>query len=291
MLPGPYNITVEAIGFKTIHQNGVVVEVDQRARLDFALTVGSKTEIVTVRGSAPLLNTSDASVSTVIGNQFVENLPLNGRSFSSLIDLTPGVVLTPSNFYEQGQFSVNGQRPDANYFLVDGVSANLGTRRRLHFWARAGPASFRRPAHLEGPATWCRSMRWKSSAFRLPPLRRNMGALQALKYRWSPSPARTRFTALRSSTSATTSWMPTIGSPTPTVWRGPNCGRTISAACWAGRFRKDKLFFFGSYEGLRVRQPQVADTYVPSLASRQNAPAAAPAAAQRLPAAERAEPR
>src|SRR5271169_3595062 len=127
LLPGPYNITIEATGFKTIHQNGVAVEVDQRARLDFALTVGSNTESITVQGSAPLLNTSDASVSTLIGNQFVENLPLNGRSFSSLIDLTPGVVLTVSNSYEQGQFSVNGQRPDANYFLVDGVSANLGT--------------------------------------------------------------------------------------------------------------------------------------------------------------------
>ncbi len=83
-----------------------------------SLTIGSTTEIVTVQGSAPLLNTSDASVSTLIGNRFVENLPLNGRSFSSLIDLTPGVVLTPTNLYEQGQFSVNGQRPDANYFLV-----------------------------------------------------------------------------------------------------------------------------------------------------------------------------
>ena len=45
-------------------------------------------------GGAPLLNASDASVSTLIGNRFVENMPLNGRSFSSLIDLTPGVVLT-----------------------------------------------------------------------------------------------------------------------------------------------------------------------------------------------------
>ena len=93
LAPGPYNITVEANGFKTVHQNGVVVEVDQRARLDFALTVGSNAESITVEGIAPLLNTSDASVSTVIDHQFVENLPLNGRSFSSLIDLTPGVVL------------------------------------------------------------------------------------------------------------------------------------------------------------------------------------------------------
>src|SRR5260370_38505453 len=127
LIPGPYNITIEANGFKTVHQNGVVVEVDQRARLDFALTVGSNAESITVQGSAMLLNASDASVSTLIGNRFVENMPLNGRSFSSLINLTPGVVLTPSNFYDQGQFSVNGQRPDANYFLVDGVGANLGT--------------------------------------------------------------------------------------------------------------------------------------------------------------------
>ena len=95
LLPGPYNITVEANGFKTFHQNGVVLEAEQTARLDFALTNGSRTESITVEGSASLLNTSDASVSTLIGNQFVENLPLNGRSFSSLIDLTPGVVLAP----------------------------------------------------------------------------------------------------------------------------------------------------------------------------------------------------
>ena len=125
--PGPYNITVEASGFKTVHQAGIVLEADQQARMDFALTIGSRTETITVQGGAPLLNTSDATVSTLIGNQFVENMPLNGRSFSTLIDLTPGVVLVPTNQYEQGQFSVNGQRPDANYFTVDGVSANLGT--------------------------------------------------------------------------------------------------------------------------------------------------------------------
>ncbi len=124
---GRYDITIEQTGFRTLRQTGIVLEVDQRAMLNFTLSVGNTSESITVEGSAPLLNTSDASVSTVIGNQFVENLPLNGRSFSSLIDLAPGVVLTPANFYEQGQFSVNGQRPDANYFMVDGVSGNLGT--------------------------------------------------------------------------------------------------------------------------------------------------------------------
>jgi hypothetical protein len=78
-----------------------------------ARPVGSNEETITVQARAPPLNTSDASVSTVIGNQFVENLPLNGRSFSSLIELAPGVVLTPASYYEQGQFSVNGQRTAA----------------------------------------------------------------------------------------------------------------------------------------------------------------------------------
>ncbi len=125
--PGPYNITVEANGFKSVHQTGIVLEANQQARMDFGLTIGSTTETITVEGEAPLLNTSDATVSTLIGNQFVTNMPLNGRSFSTLIDLAPGVVLPATNFYDQGQFSVNGQRPDANYFTVDGVSANLGT--------------------------------------------------------------------------------------------------------------------------------------------------------------------
>ena len=72
------------------------------------------------------INTTDATVSTIVDRQFAENLPLNGRSFQTLILLTPGVVLTASNPSDNGQFSVNGQRPSSNYWMVDGVSANVG---------------------------------------------------------------------------------------------------------------------------------------------------------------------
>ena len=61
------------------------------------------------------MNTTDATVGTVIDRQFAENLPLNGRSFQTLIYLTPGVVATPVNPSDGGQFSVNGQRPSSNY--------------------------------------------------------------------------------------------------------------------------------------------------------------------------------
>src|SRR6202035_5239105 len=89
------------------------------------LKAGQVSAMVQVEGDAPLLNES-TSVSTVVDRQFVENLPLNGRSFQSLIALSPGVVLTKATAFTQGQFSVNGQRADANYFTVDGVSANVG---------------------------------------------------------------------------------------------------------------------------------------------------------------------
>ena len=76
-------------------------------------------ETVTVEGGPPLINTQDATVSTVVDRQFAENLPINGRSFQTLIQLTPGVVVTSSNY--DGQFSVNDQRPESNYWTVDGV--------------------------------------------------------------------------------------------------------------------------------------------------------------------------
>jgi len=272
LLPGPYNITIEANGFKTVHQKAVVVEVDQRARLDFALTVGSNTETITVQGSAPLLNTSDASVSALIGNQFVENLPLNGRSFSSLIDLTPGVVLTVSNSQEQGQFSVNGQRPDANYFLVDGVSANLGT-------AGSG-ATLRQGGAGQLPAT---------SAFGGTSNLASLDALEEFRIITSTFAPEygpgaqisvvtksgtntfhgTAFEYFRNDKLDANDWFANANGLVRPESRQSDFGDVLG-----GPIVKDKLFFFGSYEGLRVRQPQVADTYVPSLASRENAPAA-----------------
>ena len=127
LLPGVYRVEVERPGFKKLIKPDVILHVQDSLHIDFEMTVGSASESITVEGGAPLLNTESAAVSTLIENRFVENMPLNGRSFSSLIELTPGVVLTQSTFYDQGQFAINGQRPDSNYFTVDGVSANLGT--------------------------------------------------------------------------------------------------------------------------------------------------------------------
>jgi len=124
--PGQYQISVRKQGFKQVDLLGLIVNVQAHIEQNFRLEVGSIAESVTVEGSAPIINTESAAVSTVVDRQFAEDLPMNGRSFQTLIQLTPGVVLTVSNNQDSGQFSVNGQRAASNYWMVDGVSANIG---------------------------------------------------------------------------------------------------------------------------------------------------------------------
>jgi outer membrane receptor protein involved in Fe transport len=272
LLPGPYNITVEANGFKTVHQNGIVIEVEQRARLDFGLTIGTSAESITVEESAPLLNTSDASVSTVIGNRFVENMPLNGRSFGSLIDLAPGVVLTPSSFFEQGQFSVNGQRPDANYFMVDGVGANLG--KSASNLGQGGAGQLPATSAFGGMSNLVsldalEEFRIQTSTF-APEYGRTPGAQISVVTKSGTSTFHgTAFEYFRNDKLDANDWFANAHALARPELRQNDFGGVLG-----GPVKKDKLFFFGSYEGLRVRQPQVANTDVPTLASRQNAPAA-----------------
>src|SRR5262249_42165969 len=113
LAPGPYRIEVEKEGFKKIVHPDVILHVQDGVDMDVALEIGSRAETLTVMAGAPMVNTQSGTVSTVVDRAFVEQVPLNGRSFQTLIMLTPGVVVTPTVFNDQGQFSVNGQRADA----------------------------------------------------------------------------------------------------------------------------------------------------------------------------------
>ena len=109
-------------------QNASAVKpVDLSQQYDFIentfMNVGDRTDKRAVN-----INTVDAAVSTVVDRQFVANMPLNGRSFQSLLTLVPGVaaVVSSRGQGQSGSMSVNGQRTESNYFMVDGVSANTG---------------------------------------------------------------------------------------------------------------------------------------------------------------------
>jgi len=124
--PGRYRMEVTKDGFRIVNVTGLTVNVQDHLEQNFKLAVGSVSESVTVEGQASPLDRESATVSTVVDRHFAENLPMNGRSFQTLIQLTPGVVPTVSQAADSGQFSVNGQRTNANYWMVDGVSANIG---------------------------------------------------------------------------------------------------------------------------------------------------------------------
>jgi hypothetical protein len=91
--PGQYRIQVSKAGFKTVIKPDIVLNVQSALALNFTLPVGATSESVTVEAGTSRINTTDASLSTVIDRKFVANMPLNGRSFQDLIAMTPGVHL------------------------------------------------------------------------------------------------------------------------------------------------------------------------------------------------------
>jgi hypothetical protein len=230
---GRYRVTVELSGFKTIVKPDVDIHVQDNVALNFAMEVGSVIESVTVEGGAPLVS-MDPAVGTLVNRSFVENLPLNGRSFQSLIAVTPGVVLTRTTSEEQGQFSVNGQRADANYFMVDGVSANIGVTAGTILGQGGGGAlpgltAFGGTNNLVSIDA-LEEFRIETSTY-AP----EFAARRARRSRWSPGRARTSCTAPASTTSATMRSTPTTGLRTAAVCRNrPSVNRT-SAACSAAR--------------------------------------------------------
>jgi hypothetical protein len=139
---GLYRLSIRAIGFKTIVREGIKLDVGDNARMDFSLRLGDFRTEVTVHGDAPLINSENASVGTVIDSDTIDQMPLNGRGIQALIELSPGVVAVPVTAANRGQFAINGQRSDANYFTVDGVSANFALMKTFAPAAAGNPAPY-----------------------------------------------------------------------------------------------------------------------------------------------------
>ncbi|MCI0392533.1 MAG: TonB-dependent receptor [Acidobacteria bacterium] len=128
--PGTYRIEIEKQGFKTFSRDGVLIATGERLRVDGVISVGNISERVEVSATAPLLQTENADVNQSFEAKKIQELPINGRNFQSLIALIPGVV--PSNasvgIFDNPQgtqfLQVNGQNNSANNFQIDGVDNN-----------------------------------------------------------------------------------------------------------------------------------------------------------------------
>jgi hypothetical protein len=124
---GNYQLTVTAPGFSTTTQSHLTVAVSQHLEVNVQLKTGSATETVEVTTAPPQLQTSDASVGQVIGEKSVNSLPLNGRNFTFLAQLSAGVNTPQADTRgnaASGAFTANGLRPAQNNYLLDGIDNN-----------------------------------------------------------------------------------------------------------------------------------------------------------------------
>jgi hypothetical protein len=272
--PGTYRIQVSNTGFKTMIKPDIVIHIQDALAINFTLPIGAASELVTVTGGAPLVNTENAAVGTVIDRQFVENLPLNGRSFNTLLQLTPGVVIAAAPLgvaSSPGQFSIGGQRTNANAFSVDGVSANFGvvassnpgssgTGSQQAFSALGSTSSLVSVDDL-------REFRVETSSF-APEFGKSPGGQVILTTRSGGNDAHGgAFEYFRNNVLDANNWFANQASEPRAAERHNDFGGFLG-----GPLVKDKTFFFFSYEGARLRVPQTDAVQVPSEYARSIAP-------------------
>ncbi len=261
--PGKYRMEVEKPGFKTVVKSDIELHLQDTIAINFEMVIGSE-------AGATMINTTDASVSTVVDRNFAENLPMNGRSFQTLIQLTPGVVTVPSNPSDGGQFSVNGQRASSNYWMVDGVSANIGVSSNSQ--RGNGPGGTLASFSAQGGTNSLvsvdamREFRIETSTY-APEFGRTPGAQISILTRSGTNQVHgTAFDYLRNDLFDANDWFGNRAGLKKPEERQNDFGGTFN-----GPILKNRTFFFFSYEGLRLRLPQVGLTTVPDVTARQNA--------------------
>ena len=256
LIPGSYDVAVELAGFRKYVHKGVVLQVNQRARVDAALEVGGLTESTEVVGLAPLTRTDSGEMGEVIDERAVRELPLNGRNFASLVYLAPGI--TPgqagenlsgaSTFNPRGasNFNALGSSANTNAWLVDGIDNNeytfntvivapsVESVREFKVLTGSFSAEFGRGAGVVSVSTKSGSNAWHGTAF---------------DYLRNEAFDAKNFFALSSAVKAP-------------------LDRHQYGASLSGPIVKNKTFFFADYAGLKEERGTVFVNTVPTAATR-----------------------
>jgi len=272
--PGHYAMKISKASFEAVAVTGITLNIEDNLLRNFALRVGPATESVTVVADQTNLNTTDAAVGTVIDRQFVEDLPLNGRSFNTLLQLTPGVVIAQiSNSEAPGQFSISGQRTDSNNWIVDGVSANFGAA-ASSVSGQSGTGTLQAFSALGGTSSLAsvealQEFRIQTSSF-APEFGSAPGGQVILTTRSGTNKLHGGvYDYFRNTGMDANDWF----AKQAALGRAPEHHNDFGSF-WDGPLLKDKTFFFFSYEGARLDLPQTTVEQVPSRQARSNAPAA-----------------
>jgi Carboxypeptidase regulatory-like domain len=283
LLPiGTYDVEVSLSGFQSVNHKGVTVTVGSTPVVDFKLPVGQATTSVTVEGQVSQVNTQSAAVSSLVSSQQVSQLPLNGRNFTQLIGLAPGVQIindssngapqgvggggASGSFYGNQQvYTVAGSRPEGQAFLLDNEDIT-------DFWEHGpGAPATGTTLGLAGLQEFQVLTDTYSAQFA-----GNGAAINMVSKSGTNNLHGSAYEYLRNSALDARNFFDFTNNGTinPTPAAKPPFRQNQFGATLGGPIKKDKLFFFGNYEGLRaslgrtnntfVPEPYVANGYLPS---------------------------
>jgi hypothetical protein len=257
--PGHYKIRVEARGFKTVERPNVAIEVATDVRADFSLQPGQVSEVIEVTEEIPLINTTSATLGGTLSNTEINDLPLNGRNYQNLLQLRPGVMRYPGGGFSTT--SANGLRAEDTAYLIDGLY-------------NTEPFSGQGIINGSGIVG--------DSATILP-----IDAIQEFNLQQNPpaeygwKPGATVNVGLKSGTNTLHGTAFAFGRDGAMDARNffnqspaPKVGRSLEqfGGSLGGAIIKDKLFFFGSYEGQRYDIGNTFSVTTPSMVSIPTAP-------------------
>jgi hypothetical protein len=255
LLPGTYKVRIEAHGFKTSERVGVGIEVAKDAQIDFALQPGQATDTVVVTSMIPLLDTTSAALGGTLSNKEINDLPLNGRNYENLLQLRPGVIRYPGGGFSTT--STNGLRAEDNAYIVDGLfnSEPFSGQSIINGAGIAGDSATILPVDaiqefnlIENPPA---EYGWKPGAIVNVGLKSGTNTLHGTAYafgRDTPMDARNYFN-------------PVSG--------GPKNPRNLEqyGGTAGGPLVKDRVFFFGGYEGQRYSVTSISQLSTPATVS------------------------
>ncbi|MBI4456646.1 MAG: TonB-dependent receptor [Acidobacteria bacterium] len=253
---GNYELQAELAGFQTAVRSGVKLSVGQEVVLDFVMKVGQISEKVVVSGEAPLVQTTSSTITALVDDKKIRDLPLNGRDFSQLATLQAGVYAPPTMgqtltaiFGAGPRISISGARANQNNFLLDGSDVQDATGRT--------------PAGVSGTTLGVETVREFSvltSIYSAEYGKVSGGVINAVTKSGSNELHGTVFEFLRNDNLDARNFFDRTK---------PEFKRNQFGFTAGGPIRKDRTFFFGSYEGLRDRLGLTQRNTVPTVEARQ----------------------
>jgi len=252
---GRYELRAELTGFKPLVRQGVETSVAETVVVDLELQVGGLTEEVRVLAGTPQVNTSTSELSYLVSGKALEALPLNGRNYTDLALLQPGVLAYPNrdggSVVAHGLgMSVNGQDPRANVYLLDGTLLNDFTN---------GPAGSAAGTALGLESV--REFRVETNAYSAEFGRNAGGQVNVLTKSGSNSLAGTAYYFHRNDALDARNFFDSLGKP--------DFYRHQFGVTAGGPIQQNKLFYFFGYEGLREKLGKTISTFVPDDNARQ----------------------